>query len=131
VEKERLLKVKEACAALKIHPNTLRRWEKSGKIKVLRTAGGKRRIPESEVRRLLIERGAVSEPRIAPKKKPTGKPGLTSPLPAGLVLLGTTLLLSYPLLFQGGNRMDAASHSNMRCSLCSRPPPSTSSGGEL
>ena len=36
-----------------IHPNTLRRWEREGKIRVVRTPKGRRRIPESEVKRLL------------------------------------------------------------------------------
>lgn len=50
---ERLLTLKEACRILGIHPNTLRRWEKEGKIRVVRTPKGRRRIPESEVNRLV------------------------------------------------------------------------------
>lgn len=50
---ERLLTLKEACERLGIHPNTLRRWEKEGKIRVIRTPKGRRRIPESEVKRLM------------------------------------------------------------------------------
>ncbi|MEM2779146.1 MAG: helix-turn-helix domain-containing protein, partial [Candidatus Jordarchaeales archaeon] len=48
---ERLLTLSEACERLGIHPNTLRKWDKQGKIRVARTVGG-RRIPESEVERL-------------------------------------------------------------------------------
>jgi len=50
---EKLLTLKEACRILSIHPNTLRRWEREGKIRVVRTPKGRRRIPESEVKRLI------------------------------------------------------------------------------
>ena len=36
-----------------VHPNTLRKWDKQGKIRVVRTVGGRRRMPESEVERLI------------------------------------------------------------------------------
>ncbi len=52
---ERLLTLKEACKLLGIHPNTLRKWDKQGKIRVVRTVGGRRRIPESEVKRLMLK----------------------------------------------------------------------------
>ena len=38
---------------LGVSVKTIRRWDKSGRIKCFRTVGGKRRIPESEVNRLL------------------------------------------------------------------------------
>jgi len=50
---ERLLTLSEACKRLGIHPNTLRKWDNQGKILVVRTVGGRRRIPESEVERLM------------------------------------------------------------------------------
>jgi len=50
---EKLLTLKEACRRLGIHPNTLRKWDKHGKLRVVRTVGGRRRIPESEVERLM------------------------------------------------------------------------------
>jgi len=50
---ERLLTLQEACRRLGVHPNTLRKWGKQGKIRVVRTVGGRRRIPESEVERLI------------------------------------------------------------------------------
>lgn len=50
---ERLLSVRDACERLGIHPNTLRRWDLEGKIKVVRPPGGKRRVPESEINRIL------------------------------------------------------------------------------
>jgi len=46
---ERLLTLSEACKRLCIHPNTIRKWDRQGKIRVVRTVGGKRRVPESEV----------------------------------------------------------------------------------
>jgi len=54
---ERLLRPKEACGRLGISYSTLRRWIKEGRIRAVQTLGGKYRIPESEVRRLLS--GAV------------------------------------------------------------------------
>ncbi|MEM3750936.1 MAG: excisionase family DNA-binding protein [Candidatus Jordarchaeales archaeon] len=50
---ERLLTLSEACERSGIHPNTPRKWDKQGKIRVVRTVGGRRRIPESEVERLM------------------------------------------------------------------------------
>ena len=50
---ERLLRPKEACKLLGVSYVTLRRWIKEGKIRAVRTLGGKYRIPESEVKRLL------------------------------------------------------------------------------
>jgi len=47
------LRPKEVCRLLGVSYVTLRRWIKEGKIKAVQTLGGKYRIPESEVRRLL------------------------------------------------------------------------------
>jgi putative resolvase len=44
--------MEEAAGLLGIHPQTLRAWDVQGKIWVVRTPGGKRGVPESEVRRL-------------------------------------------------------------------------------
>jgi len=54
---EHLLRPKEACSRLGVSYSTLRRWVKEGRIRAVQTIGGKYRIPESEVRRLLS--GAV------------------------------------------------------------------------
>ena len=53
--------MKEAYERLRVHPNTLRRWIHEGRIKAVRTPGGKFRIPEEEV--LKIE-GEVRETKI-------------------------------------------------------------------
>jgi excisionase family DNA binding protein len=101
---ERLLKLKEACERLGIHPNTLRRWERIGKIKVVRTKGGARRIPESEVVRLLKERASPLAPRPSvpespmPAPAPPSETGITSPFSGGLILLGAALFLTCRLL---------------------------------
>jgi len=50
---ERLLRPKEACSRLGISYSTLRRWIREGRIRAVQTIGGRYRIPESEVRRLL------------------------------------------------------------------------------
>ena len=49
---ERLLRPKEVCQRLGISYPTLARWVREGKIRAVMTAGGKYRIPESEVRRI-------------------------------------------------------------------------------
>ncbi len=53
VVKEKLYTVKQASEILGVHPKTIQKWDKEGKIKVIRTPGGRRRIPESEIKRLL------------------------------------------------------------------------------
>ncbi len=60
--KEKLYTMKEACTLLGVHPNTIRRWDKEGKIKVVRPEGGQRRISESEIKRLLEKPSVVSPP---------------------------------------------------------------------
>ena len=50
---DKLLTVTEACKLLQIAPSTLRRADASGKIRVIRTPGGRRRIPMSEVTKYL------------------------------------------------------------------------------
>ncbi|MFP3219991.1 MAG: IS607 family transposase [Candidatus Marsarchaeota archaeon] len=57
---ERLYTLKEACLLLGLHPRTIQKWDKQGKIRVVRTPGGRRRIPESEIRRLQGEKGMRS-----------------------------------------------------------------------
>jgi putative resolvase len=52
---EKLYRIKEASEILGVHPKTLQRWAREGKIRVVKTIGGIRRIPESEIRRLLGE----------------------------------------------------------------------------
>ena len=44
---------KEASKLLGVSVKTIRRWDKSGRIKCFRTVGGKRRVPELEIKRVL------------------------------------------------------------------------------
>ena len=46
------MRPKEVCQRLGISYSTLSRWVREGRIRAIRTAGGKFRIPESEVRRI-------------------------------------------------------------------------------
>ena len=48
-----MLRPKEVCELLGVSYATLRRWIKEGRVKAAQTIGGKYRIPESEVRRIL------------------------------------------------------------------------------
>jgi excisionase family DNA binding protein len=47
-----LLRPKEVCQRLGVSYPTLCRWVREGRIRAIRTAGGKHRIPESKVRRI-------------------------------------------------------------------------------
>ena len=47
-----MLRPKEVCWRLGISYSTLSRWVREGRIRAIRTAGGKYRVPESEVRRI-------------------------------------------------------------------------------
>ena len=53
---ELLLRPAEAARKLGVHVKTLQRMDKEGRIRVVRTPGGRRRFPESEVHRLMGER---------------------------------------------------------------------------
>lgn len=55
VVKEKLYTLKQASEILGAHPKTIQRWDREGKIRVVRTPGGRRRIPESEIKRILGE----------------------------------------------------------------------------
>jgi putative resolvase len=50
---EKLYTLKEAKKLLGVTTRTIQRWDKEGKIRVVRTVGGRRRIPESEIKRIL------------------------------------------------------------------------------
>ena len=47
-----MLRPKEVCRRLGVSYSTLSRWVREGRIRAIRTAGGKYRVPESEVRRV-------------------------------------------------------------------------------
>jgi molybdopterin-binding protein len=49
-------RIGEAAEILGVRVETLRRWERDGKLTATRTAGGQRSVPAAEVARLLSER---------------------------------------------------------------------------
>ena len=49
-------RIGEAAEALGVRVETLRRWEREGKLRSTRTGGGQRLVPAAEVARLLAER---------------------------------------------------------------------------
>lgn len=49
-------RIGEAAAILGVRVETLRRWEREGKMTTRRTSGGQRLVPAAEVARLLSER---------------------------------------------------------------------------
>ena len=54
---ERLLRPREVCKRLGISYTTLYRWIRNGRIKAVRIASGRYRIPESELKRIIEEVG--------------------------------------------------------------------------
>ena len=58
---EQMLSVGEAARRLGVKPVTVQRWVDAGNLSALRTIGGHRRIPATEVRRLLADNRSVSE----------------------------------------------------------------------
>ncbi|MEM4310982.1 MAG: IS607 family transposase [Nitrososphaerales archaeon] len=50
---ERLYTIKEAKKLLGVTTWTIQQWDRQGKIRCVRTLGGRRRIPESEIKRIL------------------------------------------------------------------------------
>jgi len=65
---ERLYTMKDASKLLGVHIRTIQKWDKEGKIRCVRTIGGKRRVPESEIKRILRihgERKVVGYARVS------------------------------------------------------------------
>ena len=50
---ETLLTPAEVAALFRVNPKTVTRWARAGKITAIRTLGGHRRFPASEIRRCL------------------------------------------------------------------------------
>ena len=69
---ERLYTMKEASKLLGVHIRTIQKWDREGKIRCVRTLGGKRRVPESEIRRILgihEKRKVVGYARVSSRKQ--------------------------------------------------------------
>lgn len=58
--KEPDLRIGDAAAALGVSVETLRRWAADGRLGTVRSSGGQRRIPLSELTRLLAERRSAA-----------------------------------------------------------------------
>lgn len=56
------LRIGQAAALLAVSVDTLRRWEEEGTLETVRSSGGQRLVPLTEVRRLLEERRADPVP---------------------------------------------------------------------
>jgi excisionase family DNA binding protein len=72
----------EAAEALGVSSSTVRRWADTGRIQVVRTSGGHRRFPASELRRLNAEAATATRPEVRPTPLPA------EPLPGLHELLG-------------------------------------------
>jgi molybdopterin-binding protein len=53
------LRLGQAAEMLQVSVETVRRWEREGRLQVVRSAGGQRLVPRSEVSRLAAERRAT------------------------------------------------------------------------
>lgn len=58
-------RIGRAATVLGVRVETLRRWERNGTLETIRTSGGQRLVPASEVARLLSERGDQTPPIVA------------------------------------------------------------------
>jgi molybdopterin-binding protein len=52
-------RIGDAAEAIGVRVETLRRWERAGRLKTERSSGGQRMIPAAEVARLLAERREI------------------------------------------------------------------------
>ena len=69
-------RIGEAANLLGVRVETLRRWEREGRIEFSRTAGGQRRVSASEVARLLAERRRADMPEIGGQSVRNHFPGV-------------------------------------------------------
>jgi excisionase family DNA binding protein len=60
VLEDSLLMPAEVGRLFRVSPKTVSRWAREGKIRAVKTPGGHRRYPETEVRRLLATKGGNS-----------------------------------------------------------------------
>jgi molybdopterin-binding protein len=61
-------RIGDAARAIGVRVETLRRWERDGRLATTRTGGGQRRIPAAEVARLIAERRAERSPGAASRR---------------------------------------------------------------
>jgi molybdopterin-binding protein len=70
-------RIGDAAKTLGVRVETLRRWERDGKLRTERTGGGQRLVPAAEVARLLAERRA-SRPVAAATSRRNAFPGVVT-----------------------------------------------------
>jgi molybdopterin-binding protein len=61
-------RIGEAAKALGVRVETLRRWERDGRLTTRRTAGGQRLVPAAEIARLLAERRSDPAPSVVSRR---------------------------------------------------------------
>jgi molybdopterin-binding protein len=61
------VRIGTAADMLGVSVETLRRWERAGRLRVARSRGGQRLVALSDVRRLIAERRAAGQPDVAPQ----------------------------------------------------------------
>ena len=61
---DKLLTLRESANLLGVSTKSLQRWDKDGTVRVVRTPGGKRRVPLSEIRRLRGD-SEMGRPKVA------------------------------------------------------------------
>ncbi len=90
----------EAADALGISTSSLRRWADTGRIRAVRTAGGHRRFPAGEIRRLNAESAVAQRPLVRPVALPTDAlpelPALLAASAADLAVAGARALYDGP-----------------------------------
>ncbi|NWJ98354.1 MAG: excisionase family DNA-binding protein [Chloroflexi bacterium] len=60
-KKQIFLRPQEAAQELGVTVKTIHRWDAAGKIRTIRTVGNQRRIPASEIKRLLGDLALIEE----------------------------------------------------------------------
>jgi molybdopterin-binding protein len=69
-------RIGEAAEALGVRVETLRRWERAGRLKTRRSGGGQRMVPAAEVARLLAERRESRPTRVTGQSVRNRFPGI-------------------------------------------------------
>jgi excisionase family DNA binding protein len=72
----RYLHTAEVAAILQVSPKTVSRWAKEGKLPFLKTLGGHRRYPASEIRKLAEELRVQPTPNLAGPSQWIGAPDI-------------------------------------------------------